>query len=157
MEEPSNFHALPSHSVLPLPDFRCHCTMELPLTSSPLAFTLLNPVINSQLSFDLSAASDTTVSSLHLEATWSVDTTLSWFPSCPSVCLWVSIESLTLHRAKCFRALLFPQSLDLLSSFHPPRLRDLLQAHGHGVCLQDEHFQTVSLAQASPQAPDLTM
>ena len=39
------------HSVLSLPDFRCHRSMELPLTSSPLASTLLNPVINSQLSF----------------------------------------------------------------------------------------------------------
>ena len=58
MEEPSNFHALPSHSVLPLPDFRCHCTMELPLTSSPLASTLLNPWSILSCLLDLSAASN---------------------------------------------------------------------------------------------------
>ena len=40
----------PSHSVLPPPDFRHHCSMKLPLTSSPVASTLLNPVVNSQLS-----------------------------------------------------------------------------------------------------------
>ena len=59
MEEPSDFHILPSHSVLPLPDFRCHCFIELPLTSWPVTSMLLNPwsILSSHL--DLSTASNT--------------------------------------------------------------------------------------------------
>ena len=45
---------------------------------------------------------------------------------------------------------LSPWTFLLLSTFP-------LQAHGLRACLQDDHFQTVSLALTSPQAPVLTM
>ena len=88
----------------PFPDFRYLCSMELPLT--PHKWTLDCWIQWSILSshFDLSAASDTTVPSLLLETTWSVDTTLSWFTFCPSVYLWVSMVALSLQQTKCFGA-----------------------------------------------------
>ena len=46
---PSDFHTLSCHSVLPPLDFRCHCSMELSLTTSPVVSKLLNPMVSSQL------------------------------------------------------------------------------------------------------------
>ena len=115
LQEPSAFHILPFHSVLPLLDFRHHCFTKLPLTSSPVAS--MRSTLSSHL--DLSAASDTVG---------------LWTPQSPGFHLaWVS--TVALHQAKCLGWLLPPQSLDPLSSLHSLSSRNLIHAHGLGVCL----------------------
>lgn len=67
----------------------------------------------------------------------SVDTTLTWFSSL-SLWLLLGLHSGSYSSPGLSPAHSVPWTLPPLSH------RDLIQAHGLGVCLQGEHFQTAS-------------